>query len=544
MLRHRSALVEWEEKRRQEQRRNILVLVLRHLFDEGYVEAAERLQAESGLSLSKIDAADNVNLSTAIQEYEEYQEIKYGRRPKLVRKVAQTDLVERSRPAVVGPHGPHQPKPCAISQSSLPLQEDQTNHHQNESHNHPRTGRGQANPNNTNSKQKGGGRASNNLKAPVSEASGVSNQAPKDSAAQATENPNTKLCVVGVGGANLDNTKGSVLSTADEDLFDLRLLKPMPDLGSAELQELGTMIRKDIYLENPNVPWDSIVGLDQAKELLVEAVVMPHRYPQFFKGLLAPWKGVLLYGAPGTGKTMLAKAIATECKTTFFNISASTIVSKWRGDSEKLVRVLFDLARYHAPSTIFLDEVDALLSQRGDGPTEHESSRRMKTELLIQMDGLAQSPQLVFLLAATNMPWELDFAVIRRLEKRILVPLPGLNERKVMVKRMLLPFMGAELLPKAEEMIAVATDGYSGSDIQQLCKEIAMRPLRRLMKLALGNEGDESQTSRKNPQVLQKEELPPPGPVTLEDVEQALLTSKPAAWHNKGELYQKFHDRW
>lgn len=185
---------------------------------------------------------------------------------------------------------------------------------------------------------------------------------------------------------------------------------------------------------NPGVNFGNIVGLSECKRLLKEAVLMPLKYPHFFEGILEPWKGILLFGPPGTGKTMLAKAVATECRTTFFNISASTIVSKWRGDSEKLVRVLFELARYHQPSTIFLDEVDSVLSSRS-GSGEHEASRRMKTELLIQLDGLIKSKgERVFLLAASNLPWELDMALLRRLEKRILVPLPELEARENMVR--------------------------------------------------------------------------------------------------------------
>ncbi|XP_028093778.1 katanin p60 ATPase-containing subunit A-like 2 isoform X5 [Camellia sinensis] len=304
----------------------------------------------------------------------------------------------------------------------------------------------------------------------------------------------------------------------------------LPAFESAEMRTLAESLSRDIIWGNPDVKWESIKGLENAKQLLKEAVVMPIKYPKYFTGLLSPWKGILLFGPPGTGKTMLAKAVATECKTTFFNISASSVVSKWRGDSEKLVKVLFELARHHAPSTIFLDEIDAIISQRGEGRSEHEASRRLKTELLIQtrlqMDGLTQADELVFVLAATNLPWELDAAMLRRFEKWILVPLPEPEARRAMFEE-LLPLPPEEKLPC--DLLVERTEGYSGSDIRLVCKEAAMQPLRRLIAVL-----EEKQ------EAVPEDELPKVGPIRREDIEMALKNTRPSA-HLHAHRYEKFN---
>jgi len=245
--------------------------------------------------------------------------------------------------------------------------------------------------------------------------------------------------------------------------------------------ELADVLEQDVIDESPNVQWDDIAGVDEAKRLLKEAVVLPLWMPDFFQGIRRPWKGVLMFGPPGTGKTLLAKAVATECGTTFFSVSSATLASKYRGESERMVRALFALARQHAPSTVFVDEIDSLVTSRGkDG--ENEASRRVKSELLVQIDGCAPcassgEQKQVMVLAATNYPWDLDEALRRRLEKRIYIPLPDKESRENLLQ------INLRSVDVAEEVdfdyIAQWLEGYSGDDITNVSRDAAMNGMRR-----------------------------------------------------------------
>ena len=228
--------------------------------------------------------------------------------------------------------------------------------------------------------------------------------------------------------------------------------------------------------------WEDISGLEQTKSLLIEAVILPQLVPDFFKGKYRhAWTSVLLVGPPGTGKTMLAKAVATQCRTTFFSISPSSLTSKWRGESEKLVRLLFEMARFSAPSTIFIDEVDALSSRRGDAE-EQDATRKVKTELLCQMSGLSSSNEFgqVTVIGATNRPWDLDEAQLRRFEKRVNVGLPC----KTAIEKMLVDMEKTIPIEKDVDFNRISDQllGYSGSDIMSVCREASMSPLRRATK--------------------------------------------------------------
>jgi vacuolar protein-sorting-associated protein 4 len=244
---------------------------------------------------------------------------------------------------------------------------------------------------------------------------------------------------------------------------------------SAEDSRRAEALGDAILQEKPNIQWDDVAGLHAAKEALKEAVILPIKFPQLFVGKRKPWKGILLYGPPGTGKSYLAKAVATEADSTFFSISSADLISKWVGESEKLVRQLFQLARKNAPSIVFIDEIDSLCSSRSD--SESESARRVKTEFLVQMNGVGNDTDGVLMLAATNIPWQLDAAIRRRFEKRIYIPLPDAPARS----RMFQIHLGDtphKLRPEDFKRLGAESDGYSGSDISNVVRDAMMQPVR------------------------------------------------------------------
>ncbi|ESW03643.1 hypothetical protein PHAVU_011G030700 [Phaseolus vulgaris] len=230
------------------------------------------------------------------------------------------------------------------------------------------------------------------------------------------------------------------------------------------------------------VKFDDVGALEDVKKALNELVILPMRRPELFSrgNLLRPCKGILLFGPPGTGKTLLAKALATEAGANFISITGSTLTSKWFGDAEKLTKALFSFASKLAPVIIFVDEVDSLLGARG-GAFEHEATRRMRNEFMAAWDGLrSKENQRILILGATNRPFDLDDAVIRRLPRRIYVDLPDAENRM----KILSIFLAQENLDSEFQLVKLAnlTDGYSGSDLKNLCIAAAYRPVQELLE--------------------------------------------------------------
>ncbi|KAK9296557.1 hypothetical protein QLX08_009410 [Tetragonisca angustula] len=246
------------------------------------------------------------------------------------------------------------------------------------------------------------------------------------------------------------------------------------------------LIKNEIMDSKTTICWDDIAGLDYAKKIIKEVVVYPMLRPDIFTGLRRPPKGILLFGPP-----------------------ASSLTSKWIGEGEKMVRALFAVARVYQPSVIFVDEIDSLLTQRSE--TEHESSRRLKTEFLVQLDGAATADEdRILIVGATNRPHELDEAARRRLVKRLYVPLPEFKARKQIINNLLIT-VPHNLTDEDINNVAEQSKGYSGADMSNLCKEASMGPIRSIPFSQLEN--------------IRKEDV---RQVTVDDFKEALIHVRPS----------------
>ena len=290
--------------------------------------------------------------------------------------------------------------------------------------------------------------------------------------------------------------------------------------------------------------WEDVSGLENAKNSLKEAVVLPIKFPEIFTGSRKPWKGILMYGPPGTGKTFLAKACATEADGTFFSVSSSDLMSKYVGESEKLIKSLFAVAREKKPSIIFIDEIDSMCGNRSDG--ENESSRRVKTEFLVQMQGVGHDDTGVLVLGATNLPWALDPAIRRRFERRIYISLPEYVARLGMLKKGLKENKHT-LSEEDFDEFAKRTENFSGSDIAILVRDAVYEPVRRLQtakkfKMVNGKhvpcrEGEDGEPGNWMDFPNEKVDI---GEISRQDFESALKRTKPSVDQNQLKEYEEF----
>ena len=255
----------------------------------------------------------------------------------------------------------------------------------------------------------------------------------------------------------------------------------MDDFINAYKEVTPTAMR-EVYIEVSTVHWDDIGGLDEVKQHMKEAVEWPLKNPEIFSRLgIKPPKGILLYGPPGCGKTMLARAVATESEANFISIKGPEVFSKWVGESEKAIREVFRKARMAAPAVIFLDEMDSLTPRRGLGFSDSGVSERVISQLLTEMDGIVTLQDIV-VIAATNRPDMVDHAVLRpgRFDRLIYVPEPDEKSRLQIFK------IYTKEMPLTKDVdlkqLAVMTKYYSGADIESLCREAAMHTLRRDVK--------------------------------------------------------------
>jgi len=297
---------------------------------------------------------------------------------------------------------------------------------------------------------------------------------------------------------------------------------------SEEEQEMIDMISGTIVTESPDIRWKQIAGLENCKQALREAIVLPMLKPELFTGARKPWAGILLFGPPGCGKTLLAKAAATECKATFFSASSADLLSKWLGESEKLISSLFKVARIRAPSLIFIDEIDSVATKRGGG-SESSGERRVKTQLLSEIQGLKSTgKKRLLVLGATNRPWDIDDAMLSRFQKKVYVPLPDLAARSAIF---MIETDGVGLAMDEDDFVelGVRSEGYSGRDISNVCQEVIMIPIRELDMSGLLENSDQEVKVRD---------------ITIDDFKNTLKKVKPMTSDKALNQYQEWAEEY
>jgi transitional endoplasmic reticulum ATPase len=299
---------------------------------------------------------------------------------------------------------------------------------------------------------------------------------------------------------------------------------------------------REIYIEIPEVKWTDIGGHEELKDELREVVEYPLKYPEVYeKAGIDPAKGILLFGPPGTGKTMLAKAVATESGANFIAVRGPEVLSKWVGESEKAIREIFRKARMYAPAVIFFDEIDALAPMRGasydSGVTE-----RLVNQLLAEMDGV-ENLENVIIIAATNRPDILDPALLRpgRFEKLLYVPPPDKDSRQDILR------VHTKGIPIDEDAklteIATRTEGYTGADIAALVREAAMRAVRESMRSCIEIANEECKQNQDCKDNHVRECMKDKVKVTAKHFDEAMAKIKPSVTHDMIQFYQNWLEK-
>ena len=248
-----------------------------------------------------------------------------------------------------------------------------------------------------------------------------------------------------------------------------------------EIKEYKSVIEETLIEKKLNVKWSDLIGLDDVKQKMMETIILPTLNPSLFTGLRTPARGVLFYGPPGNGKTMIAKAVASECgkNVAFFNISSSTFTTKTAGrETDKMIKALFALAAERQPSVIFIDEMDSILSKRGASDTEE--ARRLKNEFLIQFEGVSSgASDRIVVIGATNRPFDIDDAILRRFSVRIYLDLPSAEARRHMIQKMMKKVQN-KLTNEDYAEIVNKTNNFSFADLSALCREASYEPIREI----------------------------------------------------------------